>query len=308
MRIDAHAHVLPAAFLEEADRHGGIGWPGPVPGYADCIAVMDRYATDACITSLPVPLAFGGALDAARVRTLARECNTVYAELVARAPRRLGALACLPLPDVGAALAEAEYALDELRLDGVVLLTSYDGKYLGNDSFRELFDELHRRSAYVFVHPAATTDPLGLPFGPFLTELPLETTRAVVDLLFAGTFARCPDIRFQFAHLGGTTPFLAPRIDEAIARFPQLRDAAPDGSGHLRQAFWDTGLSTGAAPLSAARAAVGLERIVFGTDWPFDVVRPREGHDPAPGLDALGTHRATVEGAAVALVPRLGSA
>lgn len=308
MRIDAHAHLLPPDFLDEAERHGGIGWPGALPGYDECLAVMDRYATGACITSLPVPLDFGGRLAASRARELGRLCNTHYAELVARAPRRLGALACLPLPDVDAALGELAFALDDLALDGVVLLTSYGGTYLGDPAFDPLFDELERRATYVFVHPATTADPLGHPFGGFLTELPFETTRAVVHLLFTGTLHRCPSVRFQFAHLGGTAPYLMPRIDEAFARFPALRVHAPDGSGHLRRAFWDTGLAAAEAPLAAARAAVGIERLVLGTDWPFDVLRPAEGDDPAPGLDALGAaDRTMVEAAATNLVPRLAA-
>src|SRR5580704_599976 len=104
MRIDAHAHILPPAFLAEADKHGGVGWPGALPGYRDCLEAMDRYAIAASVVSLPVHLDFGGALGDSSTRSLARACNEHHAELVRRAPARLAALACLPLPNVDAAL------------------------------------------------------------------------------------------------------------------------------------------------------------------------------------------------------------
>jgi predicted TIM-barrel fold metal-dependent hydrolase len=52
----------------------------------------------------------------------------------------------------------------------------------------------------------------------------------------------------------------------------------------------------------------GVERIVFGTDWPYADL-PAAG-DPAPGLDGLGAEaRAMIDaGNAAALVPRLATA
>jgi predicted TIM-barrel fold metal-dependent hydrolase len=57
------------------------------------------------------------------------------------------------------------------------------------------------------------------------------------------------------------------------------------------------------------RELAGLERVVFGTDWPY-LTLPAGGGDPAPGLDALGVEaRALVDGRnAAALVPRLAKA
>jgi predicted TIM-barrel fold metal-dependent hydrolase len=305
VRIDAHAHLFPPEFIAESDRHGGIPWPAALPDLDACLSVMDRYETDACVLSLPLRIDFAGQLSQSRAADLARRCNIWFAEAVQQSPTRVAALGCLPLPDVEAALDEAAFCLDELRLDGVIMLSSYDGCYLGHDRFDSLFEELDRRGTYVFVHPTATGDPLGLPFGPFLTELPFDTTRAVVNLLFSGTMSQHAGIRFQFAHLGGAALYLATRIDEALQRVPELRQHAPRGCLHLRDAFWDTGLSAGAPPLAAAIAAVGPERVVFGTDWPFDTLRPHSGRDPAPGLDCIGADRLTVDETALSLVPRL---
>jgi len=50
--------------------------------------------------------------------------------LIGDHPERFGAFATLRLPDVDAALEEFKYAFEVLKLDGVALLSNYDGYYL----------------------------------------------------------------------------------------------------------------------------------------------------------------------------------
>jgi aminocarboxymuconate-semialdehyde decarboxylase len=69
--------------------------------------------------------------DDAAARGLARRCNELAAELIRERPDRFAGFACLPLPDVDGALAELAYALDDLRLDGVVLFSNARGVYPG---------------------------------------------------------------------------------------------------------------------------------------------------------------------------------
>ncbi|MEN6591662.1 MAG: amidohydrolase family protein [Methanobacterium sp.] len=87
-------------------------------------------------------------------RRLSRKTNEIYAGLIENHPERFGAFATLPLPDVDAAFEELEYALDVLKLDGVFLLSNYDGYYPGDTRFERLFSELNRRKVAVSVHPA----------------------------------------------------------------------------------------------------------------------------------------------------------
>jgi hypothetical protein len=108
--------------------------------------------------------------------------------------------ASLPLPDVGASLEELDYALDTLKADGVVLMSNFADRYLGDPAFAPVFDRLNARKAVVFVHPTTCRCGLGvLPNNPpAMIEYPHDTTRTITDLLFSGTFARCPDIKFIF--------------------------------------------------------------------------------------------------------------
>jgi len=72
--------------------------------------------------------------------------------LIGEHPTRFGAFATLPLPDVDAALEELKRALDTLKLDGVVLLSNYDGYYLGDLRFDILLSELNlRKQLFSFI-------------------------------------------------------------------------------------------------------------------------------------------------------------
>jgi len=269
---------------------------------------MDRHGIDAAVASLTPPgVALG---DRATSRELARIANDALAELVASDPARFAGVASLPLPDVDDSLAEVARTLDTLGLDGVALPSNVRGLYPGDPTLAPVLDELNVRGAYVFVHPDAAAEPAPLDRYPvWLHEFPHETTRAIVDLIYSGTLERCPDLRVQAAHLGGTAPFLAHRIASLASREPELAALAPAGAlAYLERIYYDTGLSANAPALAATAEVAGPGRIVFGTDWPFLALPP--GADPAAGLAALPEpERSRVEGSnAGALVPRFASA
>ncbi len=99
-------------------------------------------------------------------------------------------LRILPLPHVEESIEELKYALDELKLDGVGLLSNYNGHFLGDPIFDELMDELNKRNAVVFIHPSAPVE--ASPRARFLTadfmaEFTFNTTRAAANLVLSGT-------------------------------------------------------------------------------------------------------------------------
>ncbi|HEX3803887.1 MAG TPA: amidohydrolase family protein [Solirubrobacteraceae bacterium] len=302
-RIDTHAHVLPALYIEALPPTlAATHKPIPVEGLD---AMMQRYAIDAAVISTGPPGVFFG--DTGQARELARLVNEELAAIVRAAPRRFAALASLPLPGVDGALAELAHALDTLQLDGVMLVSQVAGAYLGDPRFEPLMVELDRRGSYVFVHP--TFPPNGQPLAHhpvWLYEFPFETTRAIANLIYSGVFERHPRIRWQFAHLGGTAPFIAHRLASLAEREPDQTASAPAGAlAYLARQYYDTGLNNHEVAVEATRQVAPFDHIVFGTDWPY-LALP-DGEDVAPGLTYLGSEeRALLEGEhARALVPRL---
>jgi 6-methylsalicylate decarboxylase len=269
--------------------------------------MMGRYEIDAAVISPGPPGAYLG--DQGQANEIARAANESIAELVRASPERLAGLALLPLPDVVAAIEELSFALERLHLDGVMLLSNVAGCYLGDARWQPLYEELDRRGAYVFVHPGMP--PHALPLGDvhpvWLYELPFDTTRALAHLIFSGTLERHPRVRMQFAHLGGTAPFLTHRLASLADREPEnAREARAGVVEYLRRQYYDTGLSNNRPALEATRSVIPLEHIVFGSDWPYAAL-PTSGADPAPEIAFLSAQeRAAVDHRnAAALVPRL---
>jgi hypothetical protein len=189
-RIDVHHHLIPPAFVG-AMASRGIGEVAgarlPVWTPRSSLEVMDANGIGTAVVSLSAPgVHFGGGVDQAR--GLARECNEFAAQMVHDYPGRFGSFAVLPMPFTQAACAEAPYALDTLKADGIVLLGSTDGKFLGDPSFEELMAELDRRGAVVFVHPnihaSSTTLGLDIPgFGTWAPQLEFEITEGTAMVL-----------------------------------------------------------------------------------------------------------------------------
>ena len=122
--IDTHQHPVPDVYkraLAKVGIHGSGENPWPSWSLQSQLDLMDQFNIAAAINSIASPGAYFGDVDEA-IR-IARECNEAVAAMIAEHPRRLGAFALLPLPDVAAAIREVEYALDVLGLEGICLLS-----------------------------------------------------------------------------------------------------------------------------------------------------------------------------------------
>ena len=272
LTIDTHHHMLPEFFFEATNEKdnpvGGLKPQAWTP--ENSIAFMNEAEIDIAILSISTP---GVQLhDRQAARELARKCNEFAASLISKHPKRFGAFAGVPMSDIQDAIEEVKYALDVLKLDGVVLFTNSNGVYLGDPALRALFNELQRRKTVVYVHPNASPDPaahtLGLTYN--LIDFPGDTTRAIAQLHYSGTFAATPDVKYIFSHAGGTAPYLAGRF-AIVDEMNIMGDSSKRGTAAetFQKLYWDTALAWTNPVIHTLHKIAGADKILFGTDFPY---------------------------------------
>ena len=266
-----HHHYVPPAYV---DAVGSAQLAPPVTSWspAKSLEDMDRGGVARAMLSITTPgLSFG--FPDASIR-LARTCNEYAADLARSHPGRFGAFAALPLPDVKASLAEAAYALDVLKADGVGVFSSYAGHiWLGSPELDPLFAELDRRRTIVFVHPTTNACCGGmLPnVEDAIIEYQTDTTRAIANYVFNGAAQRYPNVRIIFSHAGGTMPYVIGRF-LAKGRDPRVSAHVPAGVvAAVSQFYYDTAQSANPEAMGALANLIPPSHILFGTDFPYGV-------------------------------------
>jgi predicted TIM-barrel fold metal-dependent hydrolase len=272
LTIDTHHHMLPEFFFEATnEKTNPVGGLKPQPWTIEnSLAFMDELEIDIAVTSISTP---GIELpDRHASRKLARKCNDFAAMLISKHPKRFGALASVPMPNVDDAMEEVCYALDMLKLDGVVLFTNAQGIYLGDQRMKPLFKELQRRKTTVFIHPNASPDPVAHQLGltDNLIDFPGDTTRTIAQLHYGGTFAETPDVKYVFSHAGGTAPYLAGRF-AIVDEMQIMGDSSKTGTAAetFKRLYWDTALAWTDPVINHLRHIAGIDKVAFGTDFPY---------------------------------------
>ncbi len=311
-RIDVHFHYLSPEYREKMiDAVGGSpdGFAAPQWSAEAALAMMDRMGIATGMLSVSSPGVHFG--NDAKARLLARSVNEFAARTIGDYRGRFGGFASLPLPDVDGALEEIAYALDTLKLDGVVMLTNFNGVHLGDKRLDPVFDELNRRAAVVFIHPTSPIcwqqSALGYP-RPMI-EFTFDSTRAVVNLIFSGTTVRCPKLRIIVPHAGGTLPFLARRIGMFGRGLAGGSGSTPVSTEeHLRQLYYDLAGSPGSNALAPLLEMTERSHILYGSDYvhtPESVVSAHLAELLSSKLLSAEDFRAIGRGNALALFPRL---
>lgn len=285
--IDLHVHYYTDTFVQavqDADAidtywrddgrlialwRGGValGVPQPHPGVAQRIEMMDEIGVQTQVLSVPSPNAYF--LPGPQADALSRSVNEEFADISREHPERFRTLAMVVMQDTGLALSGLAYALDDLGMDGVMLLSNIDGVPLDDPRFEPFWEAANERSLLVYVHPTVPnarhhdTYALAIAVGFFA-----DTNLAISRLAYGGIFEKYPNIRWVFSHLGGTLPFMLPRLDSYWRQFPDCREHCPrPPSEYAKELVFDTASKHGPA-LRCAVETLGLERLVFGSDFP----------------------------------------
>ena len=294
MKIDMHAHHFPRITREEAaalsvERAPWLqvapdGKTGDImradkpfrPVYDALwdpqarLAEMDAQGVDIQITCA-TPIMFGYEFSSEKVLPWAQRMNDLALEFCAAAPKRLVALAQVPLQDIDAACREASRAK----------ATGHHGVQIGNHlGDRDLDDEglvtflqhCAGEGIPLLVHP---WDMMG---GnrmkqwmlPWLVAMPAETQLGILSLILSGAFERIPEsLKICFAHGGGSFAFMLGRVDNAWTHRDIIRKDCPRlPSEYVKRFYVDSAVfDPGALRLLAD--VMGTDRIMLGSDYPF---------------------------------------
>jgi predicted TIM-barrel fold metal-dependent hydrolase len=230
-------------------------------------------------------------LDAESAVKLARASNDVLHEAVRAHPDRFAGFATLPTPDPKAAADELERAVSKLGFKGAMIMGLTHGRFMDDKQFRPIFERAVALDVPVYIHPTPPHPAVKEAYFkdyPVLALAPLgftiETLTHTFRLIVSGLFDAFPTLKIIVGHLGETAPFLLWRTNNILGeRMPMPRSFAD----YYREHFWLTisGAFSDSA-LTCSIAEMGVERIMFSVDWPFQANVPgRQWLDAAPVSD-----------------------
>jgi len=301
--IDFHAHINigPARERMNAGRMAPAKPPKPgSSGLSDTskapilsqidarLASMDRMGVDVAVLTPSPPRGFFKADEDTGI-AVARVTNNDVAKIARDHGERIVATGNVPLQHVAASVAELERAM-ALGLKGVRIGTNIAGMELGDRRFDPFWARAEALGALVFLHPQGFTEPKRLE--PYFLEnalgQPLETALALAQMIFGGVFERYPGLKLIAAHGGGYFPFYLGRFEQAWRMRPECRVNLARSPGEVLREIWFDTVLFRPDQVAFLVNLVGRERVVMGTDSPFDMGE----NDPigliraTPGLDA----------------------
>lgn len=204
---------------------------------------------------------------------LARLVNDGLADVIAQYPANFTALAILPLQDPQAAVQELERAVTQGNLRGGTLFTHINGKQLDHPDFWPLYAKACELDVPLFIHPivpqqiGAMGDYRLVAVEGFL----FETSIAVSRLIYGGVLAQFPELTLVLAHMGGTLPFLAERMDRGFEVYPECRQKLSEPpSIALRHMYMDT-FPYSQKAIQFAVDFAGADKILMGSDYPHQI-------------------------------------
>ena len=285
--IDIHAHISPQAFIDAVK--AGEDWHGIASSGAaaaahrhnprtmwtpdERLADMDSLGVDVQVLSTNAVL-YGYDMDADAAAAMCRDCNDYVSGLVAERPDRFAGLATLPMQDVPAAIAELERSVSRLGLKGAMMGDHVNGRTFDDPSFMPFWKAAESLGAFILIHQGGPTV-----VSPRSSRYHLPNTignladRAVTfaAFVFGGVMDACPDLRICLSHGGGYTCFGIGRMDRGWQVRPEARaNISKPPSAYLSRFYYDT-ITHDEKALRYVIDAAGAERVVFGTDWPYDM-------------------------------------
>ena len=294
--IDVHAHLTPQCFWQATEKGGDwhslkrekdergqecaiVGDRRQVlPPRAkwtpeERLADMDSLGVDVHVVS-PYVGFYNYHLDAKVAAATARATNDEISAMTKTWPTRFAGLGTLPMQDVKGAIAELERCMTQLGLKGAEINDHVNGRTLDEAEFRPFWRAADQLGALIFFHQGGETL-----VSPRTRRYHLPNTvgnlvdRAVTfaTLVSGGVMDECPNLKIILGHGGGYTCYGIGRMDRGWQVRTEARvNIAKPPSAYLRKFYYDCIVYTESA-LRFLIDTVGADRVVFGTDWPYDM-------------------------------------
>ncbi len=313
MIIDPHAHISPESFIEDVrkKRFGkavtiekGKPWEflvtrttvlgkervhkNPLPRETYDVGLrlkgMKKQNVDMQILSVVPPMTYY-ALDAGLNRELSASLNDSLLKITEENPGKFRCMAQIPLQDPKAAAKELERAVKNGHL-GAQIGSNVAGTNLDDRALDVVWRKAVKLDVPIFIHPV---DVMGIHdrlkdyyLRNFIGN-PLDTTICAASLIFGGVFDRFPKIKFLLSHVGGFTPWIRGRWQHGYGerQEPKVNKAkAPEN--YFKKFYYDT-IIHNADAFEYAVKTLGVNRILYGTDYPFDMGNLKRA-EKIPGL------------------------
>ena len=205
-----------------------------------------------------------------------RKANDALYELTQRYPRLVGS-AILPMFDAQAAAAELERCVGELGFKMWQAHSNIAGRHHDEADFRPIWKKAEELGIFVYLHP--NYNPLndmfndyGYPMaGPGL-GFTADTSGAIIRIMLSGMLDEMPGLQIVLGHFGEALPFLMERLDNRMAMLPEpkQKNAEKPSVYFGRNIKVTTSGNTSIPAFECTRAAIGMDNILLGTDYPFE--------------------------------------
>jgi 2,3-dihydroxybenzoate decarboxylase len=256
----------PAAFLAELLCDIGDGR----------IAAMERDGIDMQLLMLSAPGL--QVFDRDTAIGLAREVNDQVSEACRRHPNRFAALAAMAPQAPERAARELERAVTQLGLKGAIINSHTGGRYLDDPEFVPIFEALQDLRVPLYLHPRDPVPGIAQYMSNAVVDgaawaYAVEVGTHALRLIGSGIFDRYPDVQIVIGHMGEGLPFWLPRIDnryQAALRFANSKlELLPSEYVHRNFHITTSGMNY-MAPLELSMEVLGIDRLLYASDYPFE--------------------------------------
>jgi 2,3-dihydroxybenzoate decarboxylase len=240
------------------------------------IRAMDEAGIDVQILSLSSPGVQN--FESATAVSLMRLANDRLADAIKAYPMRFAGLAAIAPQDPAATAKELERAVRSLHLCGAIVNSHTRGEYLDEQKFWPIFEAAEALDIPIYIHPREPSpgmaQPLAMPGFTVGWGYAVETGTHALRLIRGGVFDRFPKLRIILGHMGEMLPFMLDRIDNRYhfesGLFPQGKLARLPSEYVLDHFVITTSGMNYEAPLMAAIKAMGVDRVLYAVDYPFE--------------------------------------